>query len=494
MKTFISDYFENKGLEKMKMFINGQRVDAADQAVVEVFNPATGKIIDTIPDATQQDLDQAIEAAQAAQKKWGKVPLWERGEILYKFLDLVEEHKQELAVLLSRESGKPITEAIGEIGNVPIAFSACIEKAKHLYGEVIAPGSEKGQENTIQFTVHEPLGVVAAIIPFNFPIDLFGQKVPPALMAGNSVIVKPPEDNPLTILKLSELIEQAGIPAGVLQIITGIGENIGAKIVAHSGIAAISFTGSTKVGKLNMESAAKNLTPVMLELGGNDAFIVLKDADIDLAVEETVWGRMYNAGQVCCASKRFLIQNAIKEEFTQKLKAKLETIKVGSPDLSDTQMGCLISEEAAEGVEKFVAHTISQGAKLVLGGKRDKAFYMPTILTEVTANMDVAKDLEIFGPVVPIIGFDTLEEAIEIANASIFGLCGCVFTSDMKAAFKAVSSLKCGGTVINGASFFRSFEMPFGGYKFSGIGNEGVMSTLQEVSNTKTIILKNILA
>ncbi|HWR30521.1 MAG TPA: aldehyde dehydrogenase family protein [Negativicutes bacterium] len=477
----------------MKMLINGKNVATTSGAVIEVLNPSTGKIVDTIPDGTPQDVDQAVSAAKAAQKEWAKVPLWKRGEILYKFLQLVETNKTQLASLLSQESGKPITEATGEIGNVPIAFSACIEKAKHLYGAVIPAGGEQNQETTIQFTVHEPLGVVAAIIPFNFPVDLFGQKVPPALMAGNAVIVKPPQDNPLTLLTLGGLLQEAGVPAGVIQIVTGRGENVGAALVAHPGVNAISFTGSTKVGIANMESAAKNLTPVMLELGGNDAFIVLEDADIDLAVEETVWGRMYNAGQVCCASKRFLVHNAVKAEFTAKLKARLEKIKVGATEKADTQMGCLISEHAAKGVEAQVKQTIGEGATLLIGGTRNGAYYSPTILTNVTKTMAVAKDMEIFGPVVPIIGFDSLDEAVEIANASIFGLCGCVFTSNMKKAFQVAYRLECGGAVINGASFFRSFEMPFGGYKFSGLGNEGIMTTLEEVTHTKTVVLKNIL-
>jgi succinate-semialdehyde dehydrogenase/glutarate-semialdehyde dehydrogenase len=477
----------------MKMLINGENVATASGAVIEVLNPSNGKVVDTIPDGTPLDVDRAVTVAKTAQKEWAKVPLWKRGEILYKFLQLVEAKKPQLASLLSQESGKPITEATGEIGNVPIAFSACIEKAKHLYGAVIPAGGEQNQENTIQFTVHEPLGVVAAIIPFNFPVDLFGQKVPPALMAGNAVIVKPPQDNPLTLLTLGGLLQEAGVPVGVIQIVTGRGESVGAALVAHPGVNAISFTGSTRVGIANMESAAKNLTPVMLELGGNDAFIVLEDADIDLAVEETVWGRMYNAGQVCCASKRFLVHNAVKIDFTEKLKARLEKIKVGATDKMDTQMGCLISEHAAKSVEAQVKQTIGEGATLLLGGTRNGAYYSPTILTNVAKTMAVAKDMEIFGPVVPIIGFDSLDEAVEIANASVFGLCGCVFTSNMKKAFQVAYSLECGGAVINGASFFRSFEMPFGGYKFSGLGNEGIMTTLEEVTHTKTVVLKNIL-
>ena len=241
------------------------------------------------------------------------------------------------------------------------------------------------------------------------------------------------------------------------------------------------------------ELAAENLTHTALELGGNDAFIVLDDGDVDLAVEELVWGRMYNTGQVCCASKRFLIHNSLKDEFATKAIERIKKLKVGDPQSEDSQIGCLISEKAAIKVEKEVNLTLEQGGKLLLGGKRNGAFYEPTVITDVPKTADVAKDMEIFGPVVPIIGFDTDEEAIEIANSSKFGLSSCVFSRDEKRAFKVASAMEAGGAVINGASFYRSFEMPFGGWKHSGIGTEGVMSTFNEMTRVKTIVLKNIL-
>ena len=231
----------------------------------------------------------------------------------------------------------------------------------------------------------------------------------------------------------------------------------------------------------------------MLELGGNDAFLFLEDGDMDKAIEETVWGRLYNTGQVCCASKRFLIHNSRKQEFIDKMKAKIASMKVGNPLDPETEIGCLISEKAAIGVEQQVNETVAAGATIVCGGHRNGAFYEPTILDNVTRDMEVAKDMEIFGPVIPVIGFDTVEEAIEIANQSNYGLCGCVFTEDMKMAFKVCNALECGGAVINGASFYRAAEMPFGGWKHSGIGNEGISTTLKEMSRTKTIVLKNIL-
>lgn len=477
----------------MKMIIGGKPVGASDGATLDVINPATGAVIDTVPAATKEDIDEAVKAAKAAQKIWAKVPVWEKAEIMMKFLDLVKRDEEDLAQTLSQETGKPICEARGEIGNIFISFKAFSEKAKHLYGEVIHGTQEPGQQNHMLLTVREPIGVVACVIPFNFPCDLFDQKVAPTLLSGNAAIVKPSTDNPLTLCKLTALLVEAGVTDGAVQIVTGRGSKVGSWLCSHPDVSAITLTGSTEVGIETARTAADHLAHIALELGGNDAFIVLEDGDVDLAVEEMIWGRMYNCGQVCCASKRFLIHNSLKEEFIEKAIRRIKKIKVGDPADEDTQLACLISEAAAIGVEEQVIRTTEQGGKVILGGKRSGAFYEPTVIVDVPKTADVAIDMEIFGPVVPIIGFDTTEEAVEIANASKFGLCGCVFSRDMKTAFDVCSKLECGGTIINGASFFRSFEMPFGGYKYSGIGTEGVSSTFDEVTHTKTIVLKNII-
>ncbi|MDR2110171.1 MAG: aldehyde dehydrogenase family protein [Spirochaetaceae bacterium] len=477
----------------MKMIIGGKAVDASDRAVIEVINPAKGKLIDTVPAATEGDVKLAVEKAKEGQKKWAQVPIHEKGDILLKFIALVEENKEKLARTLSDETGKPITEARGEIANIPIAFKGFVERAKHLYGEVIPQGQEKNQEHHVLLTLREPIGVVACIIPFNFPCDLFDQKVAPTLLAGNAAIVKPSTDNPLTLCMLTELLVKAGVTDGAVEIVTGRGSQVGSWLCKNPDVHAITLTGSTEVGIETYKNAAGHLAHIALELGGNDAFIVWKDADLDLAVEEVIWGRMYNTGQVCCASKRFLIHNSLKDAFAAKVVERIKKIKTGDPADDATQIVCLISEKAAVEVERQVNLTVSQGGRIILGGKRNGAFYEPTVITGVPKTADVAKDMEIFGPVVPIIGFDTLEEAVEIANASIFGLCGCIFTADIKTAWKIAAQLECGGVIINGASFFRSFEMPFGGYKYSGIGTEGVLSTFDEVTRTKTIVLKNII-
>ena len=477
----------------MKMIINGKAVDSSDGKRLNVLNPATGVVIDTVPAATEEDIKTAVAAAKSAQKIWAKVPVYEKVEIMKKFVSLVLDKKEELARTLSDETGKPIKEARGEIANIPIAFEAFSEKAKHLYGDVIPAGLEAGQDKTILFTQKEPIGVVACVIPFNFPCDLFDQKVAPALLSGNAAIVKPSTDNPLTLCKLTALLVEAGVTDGAIEIVTGRGSIVGSLLCSNPDVHLVTLTGSTEVGIETAKAAAENLTHVALELGGNDAFIVLEDADVDLATDELIWGRMYNTGQVCCASKRFIVHRNRIDEFAKKAVKKISAIKLGMPADEDSELGCLISEKAAIAVEEQVNLTVDQGGKIILGGKRNGAFYSPTVLIDVPKTADVAIDMEIFGPVVPIIAFDTVEEAIEIANSSKFGLCGCVFTENMKTAFSVANALECGGSVINGASFFRSFEMPFGGYKFSGIGTEGVMSTFGEMTITKSIVLKNIL-
>lgn len=477
----------------MKNLIGKEWVDSSNGAVTEVTNPATMELIDTVPNSTLEDVDKAVKEAQAGQKVWAQVPIHERGRILLEFAKICEANKDELATLLCKETGKPITEAIGEIANLQISTPAFVERAKHLYGTSIPAGIEPGQESTIQITVQEPLGVVACIIPFNFPCDLFGQKVPSALIMGNAVIVKPSTYNPLTLTKLVEYLKQAGVPDGAIEVLHGEGRVVGQALAGHPGVHLVSLTGSTAAGIQTMGTASQNLTHVMLELGGNDAFIFCEDGDMDLAIEETVWGRLYNTGQVCCASKRFLIHNSRKQEFIDKIVEKIKTLKIGNPIDPTTQIGCLINENAAIRVEEQVNQTVQAGATIVYGGRRSGAFYEPTVLDNVTRDMEVAKDMEIFGPVISVIGFDDIEEAIEIANQSSFGLCGNVITQDMKKAFYVANRLEVGGAVINGASFYRSFEMPFGGWKQSGIGNEGVLTTLKEMSRTKTIVLKNVL-
>lgn len=476
----------------MKSLIGREWRDSSDGKVIEVYNPATNELIDTVPSLTKEDVEQAIDYADAHQKEWEAKSVIERCAVLSKFAQLVEQNKDELALLLSKETGKPIKEAYNEIANIQIGVPGYVEKVKHEYGDIIYRGTEAGQENTIQYTIQQPLGVVVAIIPFNFPSDIFINKVPPALLMGNAVILKPASVNPLTLTRYVELLVEAGVPAGIISVVHGSGSVVGKALTSSKKVDMVSLTGSTAAGIDAAKNCAEHCAHSSLELGGNDAFILCADGDMDLAIEETVWGRLYNTGQVCCASKRFLIENSVKDEYIRRMVEKINSLKVGNPQDMGTDIGCLVSEEAAIEVERQVNETIAAGAKLVIGGKRNGAFYEPTILDNVTPDMAVAKDMEIFGPVITVIGFDDLDEAVKIANSSIYGLSGSIITKDISKAIKISEKMECGGFVINGASFFRSFEQPFGGWKYSGIGNEGIMTTLKEMSRMKTVILKNV--
>lgn len=477
----------------MKMIIGDRYADASSGEVIEVRNPYDGSLVDTVPSATKEDLDEAVRCAVNAQKQWKQVPVYQRVELVKKFLSLVDKNRDELAETLSLESGKNITEVQIEMNNIFTAWNAFSEKIKHKYDEVIPNGCEFGHDKNIVITRREPIGVVACIIPFNFPCNLFNQKVAPALLCGNAAIVKPATDNPLTVCKLVGLLREAGFPAGVVQVVTGRGSTVGNYLADHPQINAVSLTGSTEVGKTVAKTAAETLKSVALELGGNDAFIVLEDADFELAVTEAVNARFFNAGQICCAPKRFFIHQSLYQRFVEEVADRVSKFKAGNPLDKDTKIGTVISEKAAKTVEDQIQLTVRQGGQIVLGGHRKGAFVEPTIIKDVPVDADIMHNMEVFGPVMPITSFNDEEEVLRLANDTIYGLGGSVFTKDMKKAMHFVNEYECGSVVINGSSYFRSFEMPFGGYKQSGVGTEGVYSTFDELTTLKCIVLKGIM-
>lgn len=476
----------------MKMLIGGKFISASDGKTIPVTNPYNGKLIDTVPHATREDVDLAVRYAVQAQKSWQKVPVYQRAELAMKFLELVKKNKEELAETLTLESGKNITEARNEINNLFTAWPAFCEKAKHLYGNVIPNGMERGHDKNIVLTKREPVGVVACIIPFNFPCNLFSQKTAPALLSGNAAIIKPASDNPLTICKLAALLLEAGFPSGIVQVVTGQGSTTGNYLCSHENVQAVSLTGSSAVGISVARHAADTLKRTALELGGNDAFIVLEDADLQLAVREAIQARFYNAGQICCAPKRFLIQKSLYHRFLDEAAKCVLALRNGNPMDQQTQIGLVINEKAAAEIERQINLTIRQGATLLLGGKRQGAFVEPTILADVPASADIMHNMEVFGPVMPVACFETEDEAIALANDSVYGLGGSVFTKDLAKAARFAKELECGSVVINGSSYFRSFEMPFGGWKQSGLGTEGVFSTFDEITRIKCVALKGI--
>lgn len=477
----------------MKMIIDGEFVDAADGAVIENYNPCTRQLIGTVPSATESDVDAAIAAAVAGQEEWFALPLFQRMDIMNNFVSLMEMRQEELAQVTSAEAGKVISTARTEIKGAIETFRAYIAAAHTFCGRVFPVDSAPRVQGDLVITIHEPLGVVVGICPYNFPVSLAAHKIAPALCGGNSIICKPASETPMGTILMAGMLVEAGVPKKAVSCLTGSGRMIGTKLASSTDIAAISFTGSTEAGMDLQRNSCVNLKHMHLELGGNDPMIVFPDCDVELAVEKAVDGRIRHSGQVCTASKRFIVHNSIKEEFISKLCERLSRIRVGTTDDPKAEFSVLVSEQAAQTVEEQVAHTVSQGAKCIMGGKREGAFMEITVLDEVTPEMDIAKDMEVFGPVFPIIGFESYEEAIAIANNTIYGLSSGVITDDIQTAIRAARDIKSGTCCLNGSGTKRSVYAPFGGYKMSGIGREGAIDTLQEYMQSKVIIFTGVM-
>jgi succinate-semialdehyde dehydrogenase/glutarate-semialdehyde dehydrogenase len=477
-----------------KMLINGEVRNSRDGATQEVINPSTNQVIDSIPLATVEDVEEALEVAQTGKVIWANTPTHERYEILVRYANLLQEKKSELAEILTKENGKPLEQSEAEVDTGTRLFKGFAEKSKSLYGISAPLDAQPGLEKDVFFTRREPIGVMGAILPFNFPIDLFSHKVAPALAAGNAVVLKPATEAPLTAIRLVELLIEAGVPGSVIQVVTGKGSVVGEILATSPKVDIVSMTGDTNTGIRVAQNAAKHLARTFLELGGNDALVVFDDADIHEAVDHALFGRMWANGQCCCANKRIIVQKNVLTDFTDLMLEKIKEYKMGNPFDSDVKVGPLISEKAAQTVFSQVNDTVNQGAEIIYGGKREDAcFYMPTILKNVSKDMEVARDLEIFGPVVPLISFETDDEAIEIANNSIYGLSGSVFTKNINRALNASYKMKTGQVAVNGTGLYRPDVSAFGGYKMSGIGREGLSVTLEELTQVKNIALRNVL-
>lgn len=473
------------------MIINGEKVNSASGKTQEVINPANLQVIDTVPCAEAEDVKKAIDGAVAAQESWASLPVRERCIILRRFADLVMERRLELGEILAKEAGKPyMKEAVWELDSVAYVYRGACDVAMHYYGATMPLGTEPGYDDDLQITIHEPLGTLACIIPYNFPPAIWAFKTAAALAAGNTIVVKAPSYDPMTLLVLHEMLHEAGLPAGVAQCLTGRGSVVGDLMVDDPRIACVNFTGSTEAGLSIAATAAKHLTEYKFELGGNDPFIVFEDADMDLVIKEAE-DQARNNRQCCTGSKRFIVHNSLKDEFVKRLSAELDKLVIGDPMDPKVNMGPMIGERAAKTVEQQVNLTVSQGAKIARGGKRNGAFYDPTILVDVTPEMDIAGDMEVFGPVWPVIGFDTFQEAIDIANHSQYGLGGGVFSKNIYTSIQAAKKLKTGHIAINGSGNFRAAELPFGGgKKMSGNSRESLSKVMDEVTQLKSIVFR----
>jgi lactaldehyde dehydrogenase len=475
----------------MKMLIDSQWVEASDGAWMEIRNPGTGEVLDRVPRATLQDAERAVAAAQQGKQAMRLMTALARYEALIRIANAIEANLPELGKLLAQENGKPILQTRAEVGVTASIFRGFAEESKRIFGRVMPVDAVRGNERHFAITIRQPLGVVAAIVPFNYPVELWGHKAASALAAGNAVISKPPSACPLALLKIAALIEEAGLPRAAHQMITGPGAMIGDLLARSPGVQLVTVTGSTAVGVRISQLAAENLKKVHMELGGNDALIILADADLEKAAEAVVLGRLARGnGQICCAVKRIFVASSIYEEFGDLLTAKAKALKVGDQLKEDTDVGPLINEDAAKGVEAVVNDAIQAGATLRAGGHRRGAFMEPTVLTNVPVEVELFKE-ETFGPVAPLVRFDSVDDAVRMANDSPYGLQSAVFTQDINKALDIAYRLEAGGVIVNWSSALRVETLPFGGVKLSGHGREGVHDTLAEMTDQKTIVVHN---
>lgn len=478
----------------MKMLIDSQWVEASDGKWQEVRNPGTGKVIDQVPAATLQDAEMALQAAQRGKEAMARLPAHERSAILMRVAEAMEAHKPELSALLAQENGKPIRQTREEIGAAMRIFRGFAEEAKRIFGQVVPMDAVPGQERHFAMTIRQPLGVVAAIVPFNYPVELYAHKGAAALAAGNAVIMKPPSNCPLALLRLAALMEEAGLPRAAHQVITGSGSLIGEFLARSPGIQMVTVTGSTEVGIKISQLAAQHLKKVHLELGGNDATIICADADLETAAEAVVLGRLARGnGQICCAVKRVFVDAQVYDRFADILARKARALKVGDQLEEDTDVGPLITEQAARQVEALINDAVAAGATLRAGGPRRDAFIEPTVLTNIPTHVELFRE-ETFGPVAPLVPFQSLDEAIRMANDTPYGLQAAVFTQNISRALDIAHRLQVGGVIINWSSAVRVESLPFGGVKMSGHGREGLHDTLNEMTEQKTILVYDALS
>jgi acyl-CoA reductase-like NAD-dependent aldehyde dehydrogenase len=475
----------------MKMLIDGQWANSGDGATQAVRNPGTGELIDTVPVASAGDLDLALKASVEGSKRMRAMPAHQRSAILMRAADMIKARKEELAVLLARENGKPIRQTRDEVEVASRIFRGFGEEGRRLFGRTIPMDAVPGNERHFALTVRQPLGVIAAIVPFNYPVELYAHKAAPALAAGNAVIAKPPSACPLALLRIAALLEEAGLPRAGHQMITGPGELVGEGLARSPIVRMVSVTGSTAVGIRLAQLGAESLQKIHLELGGNDATIVCADADLEKAAEAVVLGRLARGnGQICCAVKRVFVDRRVYGDFCSRLTVKAAALVVGDQLAEDTEVGPLISEQAAMKVEALIAEAVKSGARLLVGGKRRGSFITPAVLADVPPSAVLFKE-ETFGPVAPIVAFSDEEQAVEMANDSAFGLQAAVFTNDLSRAMTMACRLEAGGVIVNWSSALRSENLPFGGIKLSGYGREGLHDTLEEMTEQKVILFHN---
>jgi acyl-CoA reductase-like NAD-dependent aldehyde dehydrogenase len=478
-----------------QMLINGQPADAAGGATMEVRNPATREVVDSVPLADADDTRRAIEAAAEALESWASMPPHKRSQVLMKAAARVREQLDEVATLLTNEQGKPIRDSKIEAER----FADNIE----IYAGLVAGGALRGQQMALPeqkamgLVVRRPIGVVGAIIPWNFPLTLLANKIAPAMAVGNTVVAKPASTTPLSTIRLAELMSEGGLPPGVLNVVTGPGQVVGEEIIRHPLVRKIGFTGETVTGKRVMASAADEVKRVTLELGGSDPAIVCDDADVDGASKAIAIGRFFNAGQACLAVKRVYVQEAVADEFVEKLVGRAKRLKLGSGMDPQTQMGPMHTEGGRQTIEEQLKDALDRGGKVLAGGNRPEGeqfqqglYFEPTVVADVPEDARVWKE-ETFGPLLPVTVVRDLDEAIQKANNSEFGLGSSIFTRDLARAQRAIDQLDAGYTWVNAIQIAHD-ELPFGGTKHSGYGKEHGTEVLDFYTEQKSVVLAGV--
>ena len=486
MDTFESIDLKDPSLLKGHAFLAGEWQGADDDSTFEVRNPATGQVLATVPKMGSAETRRAIEAANAAWPAWRAQPAKARAAILRKWYQSMLDNADDLARIMTAEQGKPLAEAKGEIQYAASFLEWFGEEAKRVYGDTIpSPTNDKRI-----VVVKEPVGVCAAITPWNFPAAMITRKVGPALAAGCPIVVKPAEATPLSALALAVLAERAGLPKGVLSIVTGEPKEIGAEMTGNALVRKLSFTGSTGVGRLLMAQCAPTVKKISLELGGNAPFIVFDDADLDAAVAGAIASKYRNSGQTCVCANRLYVHERVYDAFTEKLRAAVEQLKVGRGTEDGVMQGPLINEAAVRKVEAHIADALSKGARVATGGKRHalgQTFFEPTVLTGVTAAMQLAKE-ETFGPVAPLFKFSSDDEVIRMANDTEFGLAAYFYSRDIARVWRVAEALEYGMVGIN-TGIISNEVAPFGGVKQSGVGREGSHYGIDEYTVIKYLCL-----
>ncbi|MEX0959394.1 MAG: NADP-dependent succinate-semialdehyde dehydrogenase [Burkholderiales bacterium] len=473
---------KDQKLFRQQSYIDGKWVDADSKATIDVTNPADGSVIGNIPKMGDAEARRAVEAAHAALPAWRSKLAKERANILRKWFDLLMQHQDDLALIMTMEQGKPLAESKGEIAYAASFIEWFAEEAKRVYGDVIPP--HQGDKRIV--VIKQPIGVCAAITPWNFPAAMITRKAAPALAAGCTMVLKPATQTPYSAFALVELAERAGIPKGVLSVITGSAKEIGGELTANPLVRKLTFTGSTEVGRVLMKQSADTIKKLSLELGGNAPFLVFDDADLDAAVDGAMMSKYRNNGQTCVCANRILVQDGVYDAFAKKLVEKVKALQVGSGTESGVTIGPLIDENAVAKVEEHIQDAVSKGAKIVVGGKKHKLgglFFEPTVLTGVDTSMKVTKE-ETFGPVAPLFRFKTEEEGLAMANDTEFGLASYFYARDIGRIWRVGEGLESGIVGVN-TGIISNEVAPFGGVKQSGVGREGSKYGIEEFLEVK---------